>query len=39
MGVIQGLLSVVVADTSPRQLQSTAFAIYDAAVGTVTLIA
>ena len=39
MGLIQELLSAVVADASPRQLRGTAFAIYDVAVGIATLIA
>jgi MFS family permease len=39
MGVIQGLLSAVVADASPRQLRGTAFAVYDVAVGIATLVA
>ena len=39
MGLIQGLLSAVVADASPRPLRGTAFAIYDAGVGIATLIA
>jgi MFS family permease len=39
MGLIQGLLSAVVADASPRQLRGTAFAAYDFAVGIATLIA
>ena len=39
MGLIQGLLSAVVADASPRQLRGTAFAIYDVAVGIATLVA
>ena len=39
MGLIQGLLSAVVADASPPRLRGTAFAIYDVAVGIATLIA
>jgi len=39
MGLIQGLLSAVVADASPRQIRGTAFAIYDVAVGIATLVA
>ena len=39
LGLIQGLLSAVVADASPRQLRGTAFAIYDVAVGIATLVA
>jgi MFS family permease len=39
MGLIQGLLSAVVADASPRQIRGTAFAIYDVAVGVATLVA
>ena len=39
MGLIQGLLSAVVADASPRQLRGTAFAIFDVAVGIATLVA
>ena len=38
-GLIQGLLSAVVADAFPRQLWGTVFAIYDVAVGITTLIA
>jgi MFS family permease len=38
MGRIQGLLSAVVADASPRQIRGTAFAIYDVAVGIATLV-
>ena len=37
MGLIQGLLSAVVADASPRQIRGTAFAIYDVGVGIATL--
>ena len=39
LGLIQGLLSAVVADASPRQLRGTAFAIYDIGVGIAMLIA
>jgi MFS family permease len=39
MGLIQGLLSAVVADASPRQLRGAAFAIYNIGVGIATLIA
>ena len=39
MGLIQGLLSALVADASPRQVRGTAFAIYDVAVGIATLVA
>jgi MFS family permease len=39
MGLIQELLSAVVADASPRQLRGTAFAIYDIGVGIAMLIA
>jgi MFS family permease len=39
MGIIQGLLSAVIADASPRQIRGTAFAIYDVAVGIATLVA
>jgi MFS family permease len=39
MGLIQGLLSAVVADASPRQIRGTAFAIYDVGVGIATLVA
>jgi len=39
MGLIQGLLSAVVAAASPRQIRGTAFAIYDVAVGIATLVA
>ena len=39
MGLIQGLLSAVVADAAPRQVRGTAFAIYDVAVGIATLVA
>jgi MFS family permease len=37
MGLIQGLLSAVIADASPRELRGTAFAVYDAAIGGATL--
>ena len=38
MGLIQGLLSAVIADASPSELRGTSFAIYDMAVGGATLI-
>ena len=38
MGLIQGLLSAVVADASPSELRGTGFAIYDVAVGATTLL-
>lgn len=38
MGLIQGLLSAVVADAALSELRGTGFAIYDVAVGSATLI-